>query len=157
MEVRHPHTHSGIFSFVAIRTIRDRKPGNNTFIILHRPEESLNATDEKREHFHTLVTQFQDNHVLITGLEDFKTKGLDASPYVVITFYPELMHKGIVLVRTDLISVNLHKPDAGRVTDQLIQSYCDDKLFAFVENFNKRPQKFDFEAFRKLSFSHFTA
>lgn len=32
--------------------------------------------------------------------------------------------------------------------DQLIASYSDDKVFAWVHKFNHQPEQFDFEAYR---------
>jgi hypothetical protein len=45
-----------------------------------------------------------------TYLEDYRKKGSNAQPYVVFTFFPELLFtKGIALVRGDVINNCLHK------------------------------------------------
>ena len=55
-----------------------------------------------------------------TYLEDFKRKGSNAQPYVVFTFFTELLfHKGIVLVRGDIVNNSLSKPEAERLWEQL--------------------------------------
>lgn len=43
-------------------------------------------------------------HLLFTGLEDYKVRGTDASPYLTVAHYTELMDtKGLVLVRGDIV------------------------------------------------------
>lgn len=67
-----------------------------------------------------LLTQWQDNcfvNNLITQLgtylEDFKRRGHHAQPYIVFTFFTELMFKkGITLVRSDIINSSINKSDA---------------------------------------------
>jgi hypothetical protein len=55
-----------------------------------------------------------------TYLEDYKRRGSNAQPYVVFTFFTELLfHKGIVLVRGDIINNSLSKPEAERLWEQL--------------------------------------
>jgi ATP synthase F1 complex assembly factor 1 len=50
--------------------------------------------------------------LLFTGLEDYKIRGSQASPYLVVTHYDELAEsKDIVLVRGDIILPN-HLKDA---------------------------------------------
>jgi hypothetical protein len=46
-----------------------------------------------------------------TFMEDYKRRGSNAHPYVVFTFFTELLfHKGIVLVRGDVMNNSLSKP-----------------------------------------------
>jgi hypothetical protein len=60
-----------------------------------------------------------------TFLEDYKRRGSNAQPYVVYTFFTELLfHKGIVLVRGDVINNSMSKPEAEKVWEQLEASYC---------------------------------
>lgn len=55
-----------------------------------------------------------------TYLEDYKRRGSNAQPYVVYTFFTELLfHKGIVLVRGDVVNNSLAKPEAERVWELL--------------------------------------
>ena len=43
-------------------------------------------------------------HLLFTGLEDYKVRGTDASPYLTVAHYTELMDtKDLVLVRGDIV------------------------------------------------------
>jgi hypothetical protein len=60
-----------------------------------------------------------------TFLEDFKRRGHNAHPYIVFTFFTELLfQKGIVLVRGDVINNTLTKPEAEKLWSMLEVSYC---------------------------------
>ena len=55
-----------------------------------------------------------------TYMEDFKRKGSNAHPYVVFTFFNELLFsKGIVLLRGDIINSSLSKTEAQQAWESL--------------------------------------
>jgi hypothetical protein len=46
-------------------------------------------------------------------MEDYKRQGGNAQPYIVFTFFTEMLfNKGIVLARGDIINNSLTKPEA---------------------------------------------
>lgn len=70
-----------------------------------------------------LLTQWQDNCFvnmniaqLATYLEDYKRQGKNAHPYIVFTFFTELLFsKALVLVRGDIVNNSMNKSEALRV------------------------------------------
>ena len=81
---------------------------------------------------------------LATFLEDYKRRGSNAQPYLVFTFFTELLfQRGIVLVRGDVINNSLSKPEAERVWEQLEASYCQEGNFELVHNFNNNTHLFN--------------
>ncbi|KAL3741768.1 hypothetical protein ACJRO7_017268 [Eucalyptus globulus] len=52
----------------------------------------------------TMFAQVQMPHMLLTGLEDYKASGTQASPYMTVTFYTEFAEsKDLVLIRGDVV------------------------------------------------------
>ena len=79
-----------------------------------------------------------------TSLEDFKKQGQNAHPYIVFTFFTELLfQKGIVLVRGDVVNNQLSKPEAEKLWSMLEISYCHEPNFEFVHNFNNNTAGFN--------------
>lgn len=100
-------------------------------------------------HFN-LVSQFQGKHCLYTFLEDYKKDPENATPYMVLTVYDELLtKKQISLLRGDLISGHLSYLDAQRLLALTKRFYLDSAEFKWVEDFNRRPRDFHFDAYLK--------
>ena len=90
-----------------------------------------------------MLTQWQKDCFLCTYLEDFKRKGGNAQPYMVFTMFQELLfHKGIVLVRGDVLGNSLSKIEANEVWRLLRESYTDETRFEMVHLFNNDPNRF---------------
>ncbi|OIW20662.1 hypothetical protein TanjilG_18602 [Lupinus angustifolius] len=52
----------------------------------------------------TMFIQVQAPHMMFTGLEDYKARGTQASPYFTVTFYKEFAEsKDLVLIRGDIV------------------------------------------------------
>lgn len=86
-------------------------------------------------------------------MDDFKTKGMLAEPYFVMTFYEELLqNKNLALLRGDIINSNgISQREAQGVTSLMISFYMTEGLFNdFVYPFNKDPNKFNYDKFTKM-------
>lgn len=60
----------------------------------------------KKDGFFTLLVQFQERHCLLTFLEDYKQNAQQASPYLTVTFFEEMLQsKHIALVRADVTNM----------------------------------------------------
>lgn len=94
-----------------------------------------------------MYCQQQDNYTLITNLRDYKEKGQSATPYISMQHFPEFMNKGLVLVRAEVDTRWIDKLEAATVVRVLHKFYCEDKLFDYVETFNKRPHEFNYNKF----------
>ncbi|XP_057831022.1 uncharacterized protein LOC131041820 isoform X2 [Cryptomeria japonica] len=52
----------------------------------------------------SMFVQAKMPHMIFTGLEDYKARGPQASPYITVTYYKEFAEsKGLVLVRGDVV------------------------------------------------------
>ncbi len=98
--------------------------------------------------FSVLVSQFQEKHCLLTSYEDYNTKGVDATPHVVATFYDELLaEKDIVLVRTEVVNPAMPPETARTINEALISAYLTAEGYEKVEQFNHNPQDFPIEEY----------
>ncbi|EKX73504.1 conserved hypothetical protein [Theileria equi strain WA] len=97
------------------------------------------------------ILQFASKSVLYTSVDSFKAKGLpNSEPYFILTFFDELAHRDVVLVRGDVINTrDVSKENARALMDNTIMFYTDFNLFQWVKTFNKRPQEFDYEEFKR--------
>lgn len=95
-----------------------------------------------------LVSQFQDRHCLLTGLEAYQKQGSSAHPICVLTFYDELKEKkNVVLARCDITDPIVTKNEVQRLYDDIVFTYTADGPLQSVREFNLRPSEFDFEAY----------
>jgi len=102
----------------------------------------------------TLVSQAQLPHLLIGTLAEFRAAGPAAPAHAVVTHYDELAdEKGIVLVRTDLVSPHVLAPaEAASLVSTLHALYLDDEAgggHALVRAFNHDPASFEWGALCK--------
>lgn len=86
-------------------------------------------------------------HILFTGLEDYKARGTQASPYFTISFYPEFAEtKDLVLIRGDIVFTSKLNDEEAKWLMETIQSfYLNDTRFKIVEQFNKQTRDFEFK------------
>lgn len=86
-------------------------------------------------------------HMIITGLEDYKARGTEASPYITITYYKEFAEsKDLVLIRGDVVFTSKLTDSEAKWLIETAQSfYLNDTRYKLVERFNKHPQDFEFK------------
>lgn len=91
--------------------------------------------------------QAQMPHLLFTGLEDYKIRGTNASPYLTVAHYTELADsKGLVLVRGDIVFPSkLSDVQAKKLLEISHSFFLHDSRFALVEQFNKDSADFEFQ------------
>ncbi|GKV53634.1 hypothetical protein SLEP1_g60152 [Rubroshorea leprosula] len=85
--------------------------------------------------------------MLFTGLEDYKARGTQASPYFAATFYTEFAEsKDLVLIRGDIVFTSKLSDDEAKWLLETTQSlYLNDTRYKLVERFNKEPRNFEFK------------
>ncbi|XP_074269878.1 uncharacterized protein LOC141592890 [Silene latifolia] len=95
----------------------------------------------------TMFSQVKNPHIIFTGLEDYKARGTQASPYFKVTHYTEFAQsKDLVLVRGDVVFTSKLTDDEAKWLMETIQSfYLNDVRYKLVEQFNKQTQDFDFK------------
>lgn len=91
--------------------------------------------------------QAQMPHLLFTGLEDYKIRGTNASPYLTVAHYTELADsKGLVLVRGDIVFPSkLSDVQAKKLLEISHSFFLHDSRFALVEKLNKDSADFEFQ------------
>uniref|UniRef100_A0A2P2JJS2 Uncharacterized protein LOC8259184 n=2 Tax=Rhizophora mucronata TaxID=61149 RepID=A0A2P2JJS2_RHIMU len=95
----------------------------------------------------TIFAQVQMPHMIFTGLEDYKARGTQASPYFTISFYTDFAEsKDLVLIRGDVVFTSKLTDDEAKWLLETIQSfYLNDARFRLVEQFNKETPNFEFK------------
>lgn len=85
--------------------------------------------------------------MLFTGLEDYKARGTQASPYFTVTFYKEFAEtKDLVLIRGDVVFASkLTDSEAKWLLDTAQSFYLNDARYKLVERFNKETRDFEFK------------
>jgi ATP synthase mitochondrial F1 complex assembly factor 1 len=86
-------------------------------------------------------------HIIFTGLEDYKARGTQASPYLTVTYYTEFAEtKDTVLVRGDVVFTSKLSDEEAKWLLETAQSfYLNDSRFKLVERFNKQTREFEFK------------
>lgn len=89
----------------------------------------------------------QTPHISFTGLEDYKARGTEASPYFTVTYYTEFAEtKDTVLVRGDVVFTSKLSDAEANWLLQTVQSfYLNDSWYKLVERFNKQTRDFEFK------------
>ncbi|KAE8767334.1 ATP synthase mitochondrial F1 complex assembly factor 1 [Hordeum vulgare] len=89
----------------------------------------------------------QPPHMIFTGLEDYKARGTQASPYYTITHFTEFAEtKDTVLVRGDVVFTSkLTDAEAKRLLETAHSFYLNDVRYKLVERFNKETHDFEFK------------
>lgn len=68
-----------------------------------------------------------------------------------LTLFTELLFlKGIVLVRGDILSFKLTKPEAQKLSDELTRAYLSSEIFELMEHFNHDTSKFNVDRYNEL-------
>jgi ATP synthase F1 complex assembly factor 1 len=84
--------------------------------------------------------------MLFTGLEDYKARGTQASPYFTVSYYTELAEsKDLVLIRGDVVFTSKLTDSEAKWLIETAQSfYLNDARYKLVERFNKDAHEFEF-------------
>lgn len=99
----------------------------------------------KETGYFNVVSQNQDNSFIYTFLEEYKKDPVNAQPYLVITFFNELLFKkGIVLIRGDIVN-ELNQEESKRLLNMTIDFYTKEMLLKKVVDFNQFPRNFNFD------------
>ncbi|XP_015873800.3 uncharacterized protein LOC107410834 [Ziziphus jujuba] len=95
----------------------------------------------------TIFLQVQMPHMILTGLEDYKARGTQASPYFTITYYKEFAEtKNLVLIRGDIVFTSkLSDSEAKWLLETAQSFYLNDVRYKLVERFNKETHDFEFK------------
>jgi hypothetical protein len=99
------------------------------------------------------LVNFQGKHLLLTTLHEYKSRADAASPYIVISFYDELLKdKGIVLFRVEILQPEIRKLDAANIVALVREFYINPKwsLIKWVDIFNNHPHDFNLDEFLLL-------
>jgi len=86
-------------------------------------------------------------YMIFTGLEDYKARGTQASPYLTVTHYTDFAEtKDLVLVRGDIVFTSKLNDDEAKWLLETTQSfYLNDSRYRLVERFNKQTRDFEFK------------
>ncbi|CAN8316076.1 unnamed protein product [Cochlearia groenlandica] len=95
----------------------------------------------------TMFAQVEAPHMIFTGLEDYKAKGTQASPYLTTKFYTELAETtDLVLIRGDVVFTSKLTDEEAKWMMETAQSfYLNDARYKLVERFNKHTHDFEFK------------
>ncbi|XP_058752760.1 uncharacterized protein LOC131625937 [Vicia villosa] len=95
----------------------------------------------------TMFIQVQTPYMLFTGLEDYKARGTQASPYFSVCFYTEFAEsKDLVLIRGDIVFTSKLTDSEAKWLMETAQSfYLNDVRYKLVERFNKDTREFEFK------------
>lgn len=86
-------------------------------------------------------------HMIFTGLEDYKLRGTQASPYFTVTYYKEFAEsKDLMLIRGDIVFTSkLSDSEATWLLETAQSFYLNDVKYKLVERFNKETHDFEFK------------
>lgn len=86
-------------------------------------------------------------HMIFTGLEDYKARGTQASPYFTVTYYKEFAaSKDLMLIRGDIVFTSkLTDSEAKWLLETAQSFYLNDVRYKLVERFNKETHDFEFK------------
>lgn len=95
----------------------------------------------------TMFAQVQMPHMLFTGLEDYKARGTQATPYLTVSYYTEFADtKDLVLIRGDVVLPSkLNDSEAKWLLETAQSFYLNDVRYKLVERFNKETREFEFK------------
>ncbi|KAL6125246.1 hypothetical protein ACLB2K_073305 [Fragaria x ananassa] len=95
----------------------------------------------------TMFAQVQMPHMIFTGLEDYKARGTQATPYFTMTYYNEFAEsKDMVLIRGDVVLPSkLSDSEAKWLLETTQTFYLNDVRYKLVERFNKQTHDFEFK------------
>lgn len=85
--------------------------------------------------------------MMFTGLEDYKARGTQATPYLTASYYKEFADsKDLVLIRGDVVFTSkLSDSEAKWLLETAQSFYLNDVRYKLVEQFNKQARDFEFK------------
>ena len=99
------------------------------------------------QNFFVLLSQFQDNSCIMTSLEEYQRSPEIASPWVILSMFPELLESGrtdVVLVRVERMHASVSDRDCRNLVELWKRFYVSDETqHKVAEDFNLRPDTFD--------------
>lgn len=95
----------------------------------------------------SMFAQVQIPHMIFTGLEDYKAKGTEATPYFTVSYYTEFAEtKDLVLIRGDIVFASkLTDTEAKWLLETTQSFYLNDNRYKLIERFNKQTLDFEFK------------
>lgn len=92
----------------------------------------------------TMFSQVKIPHILFTGLEDYKARGTQASPYLTVCHYIDFADsKDLVLIQGDIVLPSMLTDSEAKWLLETAQSfYLNDIQYKLVESFNKETLDF---------------
>lgn len=107
---------------------------------------------EATSKYYVLLSQYQHKHIFFTSIDSYTQHAENASAYMSVTFYDDLLskkQKHISLIRAEVIQ-SLHLPiEAARnLLDDVLLKYQDDAQYETdILRFNANPSGFDIEQY----------
>lgn len=85
--------------------------------------------------------------MIFTGLEDYKARGTEATPYFTVSYYTEFAEtKDLVLIRGDIVFASkLTDAEAKWLLETTQSFYLNDNRYKLIERFNKQTRDFEFK------------
>ncbi|PSS04828.1 ATP synthase mitochondrial F1 complex assembly factor 1 like [Actinidia chinensis var. chinensis] len=95
----------------------------------------------------TMFAQVQMPHMIFTGLEDYKARGTQATPYFTVSYYKDFADsKDLVLIRGDVVFTSkLSDAEAKWLLETMQSFYLNDSRYKMVERFNRETREFEFK------------
>ncbi|GFZ06127.1 hypothetical protein Acr_18g0002970 [Actinidia rufa] len=86
-------------------------------------------------------------HMIFTGLEDYKARGTQATPYFTVSYYKDFADsKDLVLIRGDVVFTSkLSDAEAKWLLETMQSFYLNDSRYKMVERFNRETREFEFK------------
>ena len=142
-----PHTVSTVLSTNQYVELISKGKGAPMFIYPVPKGEAPN-------HF-VLVSQNQDKSFVMTFLGDYQRDPTNATPYMVLTCFDELIDsKGIALMRGDLIS-HLDEDEGHTIMTTMLNGYLRETGYEHIRRFNHKPNSFKYEEYIKEALDEF--
>ena len=105
--------------------------------------------------YYVLVAQNQDKSFIYTFLEDYKQNPQNATPYLVITMFDELVFKkGVALVRGDVIG-DLSKKESEIIFGMTKLYYTNESFYKDVVTFNRDSARFNYQEHMNNCLKHY--
>ncbi|KAH7655717.1 ATP11 protein [Dioscorea alata] len=95
----------------------------------------------------SMFVQVQMPYILFIGFEDYKAKGIQASPFLTVTYYTKLADtRDVVLIRGDMVFTSKLSGSEAKWLMETAQSfYQNDTRYKLAEWLNKVAHEFEFK------------
>ncbi len=98
--------------------------------------------------YYNMVSEWTNNEIIFTFLDDFQKDDKNAVPYMVVNIFEEmLMSHRIALLRADILSPLVSRRQGEAAIKYLRECYLHDAKYEWVKKFNHRPREFDYKEF----------